>query len=701
MTAELTFHAAASPFVALTVALVALAVVPALHRGDPVVRLGFVLIGLSALPWAATTALIGCLGHAPADGLLATPVSRAGFAPIALVGSGLLMVILGVAGKVDAHRSVLVASVLANTAMMVVCAATDAVVASMQLTPWGLWYPRAGALYGLHVGSIPICVGYGIWAARGSLRWGRADGPRSLRAVIAVGALAVIAVSDVFLTYGMFGVYPWSWLPSLVAVGVSLYAIGAGDVLRSRGLDPAAAIELGLGVLALVALTAIAAATAAPSGLAIAAGLVAAALVAAGRTFTRATAEPAPPRGRDVDALADELGEVDQPEAVARALAEFLDDAGLLAGVRVWLAGPDALTALGGKPASWPLPAEVRAYLVKHERAFPVADLATARLGSLRPALEAWVGAGGAAVIVPLCDRDQLLGVCAGDRPDGRALRDGERELLDEAARVAARALTVLGLRRSIEARTELTRELELAEAVRQARSASDRRDVGGVQVAVSYQQAARVAGDLWYTAALPDGRLFVLIGDVAGRGTPAALVSAAVVGACQSAIGLAAPESPPAALLAILHEIVMGIDGGRHRVTVLGATVDRRAGAGTLDFAIAGHRGGYLLRRSGGAVELTPLVGQGAPLGEPAWRVSSASRALAAGDVVILTSDGVTHARDRGGQAWGERRLQRALREHGPEAGVELGDAVVAAVTAHASGAALDDDLLIISIAI
>jgi len=698
VSADLTFHAPAIPFLVLTVALVALAVVPALYRGDAVVRLGFVLIAVSALPWAATTVLIGCMD----DPALAEPISRAGFAPLALVGSGLLMVILGVAGKVDAHRGVLVASVVANTAMMIVAGATTLVVASLQRTPWGLLYPRAGALYGLHVGSIPLCVGYGVWAARGALRWGQvaASPSPSLRLVIAVGALAIIAVSDVFLTYGRFGVYPMSWLPSLVGVALSLYAIGPGDVLRSRGLDPAAIAELGLGVVAIAALTGLASATSAPTALAVGAGLASAALITIGRTFSRGAGAPVARRA-EFDGLVDELGEVERPEAVAAALAEYLGDRALLADVRVWIAGPDDLTAIGAKQPPWPTPPDVRSYLVRLDRAFPVADLATERLGARRPALEAWVRGTAADVIVPLCDRDRLIGVGVGARPSGRALRDGERARIDDAARVAARALTVLTLRREIEARTELTRELELAEAVRQARSASDRREVAGVQVAVSYRQAARVAGDLWYTAALPDGRMFVLIGDVAGRGTPAALVSAAVVGACQAAIELAAPESAPLALLQLLHEIVVGIDGGRHRVTVLGATIDRRAGADRLDVAIAGHRGGYLVQRRADAVELVPLIGQGAPLGEPAWKASAATRTIAAGDVLILTSDGVTQARDRAGQAWGERRLQRALREHGPESGVGLGDAVLEAVTTHVGGAPLDDDLLVIALAV
>ena len=80
-------------------------------------------------------------------------------------------------------------------------------VAAIAPTEWGLPYPRAGYLYGLFVTSIPACVAYGAWATRGASvdRLVRAT---SRKAVLGVGLLAVLAISDVFLTYGVFGVYP-------------------------------------------------------------------------------------------------------------------------------------------------------------------------------------------------------------------------------------------------------------------------------------------------------------------------------------------------------------------------------------------------------------------------------------------------------------------------------------------------------------
>ncbi|MEQ1787356.1 MAG: hypothetical protein ABL966_09905 [Acidimicrobiales bacterium] len=72
----------------------------------------------------------------------------------------------------------------------------------------------------------------------------------------------------------------------------------------------------------------------------------------------------------------------------------------------------------------------------------------------------------------------------------------------------------------------------------------------------------------------------------------------------------------------------------------------------------------------------------------------------LAATDVVVWPRDGVVQARDGGGAALGERRLQRILREAGPRGGLDLGDAALAAVRAHVGTAPLDDDLLIVTVA-
>jgi sigma-B regulation protein RsbU (phosphoserine phosphatase) len=223
-------------------------------------------------------------------------------------------------------------------------------------------------------------------------------------------------------------------------------------------------------------------------------------------------------------------------------------------------------------------------------------------------------------------------------------------------------------------------------------------REIGHSRVAVSYQPASRVAGDLWSCVARPDERLLVLVGDVAGRGLASALVSAAVLGAGQVAAGLLGSQATPEAVLALLHDTVVEVDGGRHRVTAFAAIVDRNAGR--ITYAAAGHRGGYLVRKKGAEAELVALIGRGTALGERERVIGTGVRDLAADDVIVLISDGVIESRSATGQAWGERRLQRALRELAPRAGEQLGEALLDAARAHAGEATHDDDLLVVVVA-
>ena len=690
------FHLTAVPFAVLAAGLAALGLAPALLRGEVVVRLGFAMIAVSALPWALVTTAAACVdGPAPL-----VPLMRAGFAPIPLVGSGLLIVMLGVAGRVDPHRGTVVASVLLNTGLAVLCAATDTVVDSMQLTDRGLPYPRAGALYGLFVASIPACVGYGAWATRGA-SVEKLVRSASLRAVLGVGVLAVLAISDVFLTYGVFGVYPVSWLPAIIAAGLSLYAIFVGDVLHRHGTDRGALAEAVVALGVVGGVSALAAVTRAAPLLAMATGAGTAAMVAIGRTVSGAEGPAPAALDRKLASLRDALEDAAGDDELAASATELLSAGGLLVGVRVWFGAGDLAPAGAGRGAPRvAVPPEVRGFLVREGRTLTIGELATARLGALRAPLMAWAADLGAEVLLPLCERDALVGLAVGDLPNGRALRDHERRALDELARAVARAYTVLSLRRDIEAQTALSREVELADAVRQARASGGHQRLAGVGVAVAYHPAARVAGDLWFAGELADGRALVLIGDVAGRGTAAALVSAAVVGACQSATGLAGPTATPSSILAAVHAVVRGIDDGRHRVTAAALIITPPADAAPAQIAIAfaGHRGGYLVREAGDEVELVPLVGRGAPLGEPAWRCSEQAHPLPAGAAVVVVSDGVVEARNRDGAAWGERRLQRALRELGPRG--DVADAALAAVDAHVGDARLDDDALIVAIA-
>jgi serine phosphatase RsbU (regulator of sigma subunit) len=691
--AVLTPTVQAIPFVAVAAGLAALTITAALRRGDLVVRLGFVMVGITALPWAVSLTLVACLD----DAELARRIYQIGFGPIPIAGSGLLMVILAVVGRLDAQRPVLVCSVILGLAMCMLTMTTDLVIDGVAPTTGGLLFPRAGPLYGVHVGLFALATGWGVWLSRQSA-WIRTNVSQG-RFALALGVLSVLTVSDTLVVYCVAGMFPLAWLPALVACALSLIAILRQDLLRGRGLDVAVAIELIVLVNAGMVLAVLAAVL--DDGrdviLIAAVAVAAGAMVIAGRTAVEqsAVASPSPA----IDRFAERMVAGGDADTAGRGLADLLEQHRLLEQVRVWGNEEGRWRPLHlpvGAAADLELPDEVAAWLAGVRRTVAVGDLATARLGARRAAIEAWARRLDADVIAPLVDGDELIGLVAGVRTE--ALRDSERVEIDDVVRAAARALTVIALTREIHARAELARELELAEAVRQARSAADVREIAKSRIAVSYQPASRVAGDLWSCVDLSDGRMLILVGDVAGRGLAAALVSAAVLGAGQVAAGLLGASATPEAVLTLLHDTVVEVDEGRHRVTAFAAIIDRPGGR--VVWASAGHRGGYQLRLSNGTTDLVALIGRGTALGEPERVIGTGSRELGPDDIIVLISDGVVESRAPSGAAWGERRLQRALRELGPRAGDRLGEALLDAATAHAGDSIHDDDLLVVVIA-
>jgi serine phosphatase RsbU (regulator of sigma subunit) len=581
--------------------------------------------------------------------------------------------------------------------MAIVTATTDLVVAGLTPAAGGFRFPRAGPLYSVHIGLFAAAVGWGVWMSRRSV-WIRTN-VRQGRFALALGVLSVLTISDTLIAYGHAGMYPLAWLPGLIAAVLALWAMLRDNLLRGRGLDRAVTVELVVFSTAAVALLVLAGLLVDGRDVIVigAAAVAAGAMVIAGRSAVQADAVAGPSLA--VDRFADRAIASGDAGTVGRGLAELLESHRLLDQVRVW--GKDegrwrALHLPAGATNDLDVPDEVRAWLVESRRTIAVGDLATARLGPRRATIETWARRLDADVLVPLVDGDGLVGLVAGLRDE--ALRDSERVAIDDVVLAGSRALTVINLTREIQARAELARELELAEAVRQARSAADVRDIGDSRIAVAYQPASRVAGDLWSCVDLPDGRVLILVGDVAGRGLAAALVSAAVLGAGQVAAGLLGATATPEAVLALLHDTVVEVDEGRHRVTAFAAIVDRAHHR--VAWAAAGHRGGYLLRLGGEHAELIALIGRGTALGEPERVIGTGSRELGDDDIIVLISDGVVESRATNGQAWGERRLQRALRELGPRAGDRLGEALLDAATSHAGDAIRDDDLLIVVIA-
>jgi serine phosphatase RsbU (regulator of sigma subunit) len=210
------------------------------------------------------------------------------------------------------------------------------------------------------------------------------------------------------------------------------------------------------------------------------------------------------------------------------------------------------------------------------------------------------------------------------------------------------------------------------------------------------YRPAQEVGGDLYDYIPVPAGaggagRWVVTVGDVAGKGVPAALLMASIGPEVRHLIRAGLPAGEALGRVN-RHLVESGVDG--RFVTLALVEIDPRSPCVML--TSAGHED-LLVRRAGGGVEQVAGAGKGPPLGAVADAdyCPTAVR-LGPGDVAVLHTDGATDAQDRAGRRLGGERFQRALAE--APSGVEgVGEAALAAVRDHAAGRAPFDDVTVV----
>ena len=214
---------------------------------------------------------------------------------------------------------------------------------------------------------------------------------------------------------------------------------------------------------------------------------------------------------------------------------------------------------------------------------------------------------------------------------------------------MATVALAVIMLRRSMtmsRRQALLEGELAAAQQVQQVLLPEQGETVPGFAVETVYQPAQQVGGDFFQILPAAEGGLLVVVGDVAGKGLPAAMLVSVLVGTIR---GVAEYTTDPAELLTSLNERLVGRGGGSFS-TALAAHI---AASGAVTIANAGHLSPYL---DGKEVELAGAL----PLGVVSGAVYAESHAfLGPGSRLTLYSDGVIEAQNQHGELFGFERAQ------------------------------------------
>jgi serine phosphatase RsbU (regulator of sigma subunit) len=208
-----------------------------------------------------------------------------------------------------------------------------------------------------------------------------------------------------------------------------------------------------------------------------------------------------------------------------------------------------------------------------------------------------------------------------------------------------------------LEERTRIEQELSTAHLIQHSLLPKEVPALAGWQIATYYQSAREVGGDLYDFLIFEDGRLGLVIGDVADKGVPAAMVMASTRSMLRAA---AQVTDSPGEVLARVNDLLYADIPPNMFVTCFYALLD--PGSGKLRYANAGHDLPY--QRDAGKV--CELRATGMPLGlMPEMRYEEKEVIIALDESILFYSDGLVEAHNPEREMFGFPRLQALLEVH------------------------------------
>ncbi len=301
----------------------------------------------------------------------------------------------------------------------------------------------------------------------------------------------------------------------------------------------------------------------------------------------------------------------------------------------------------------------------------------------------------GTELLLPLAVKDRLLGFLSlGPKLSEEPYSPTDVQLLQSVAAQTGLALENTRLTEAVASevaqRERLNRELEIAREVQQRLFPQAGPAVQGLDYAGKCRPASSVGGDYYDFVSMCDGRLGIAIGDISGKGVPAALLMASLQASLR---GLAIANPPQlSTLMENLNRLVFDASPSNRYATFFYGVYD----PSTLEFVYVngGHnppmvfRGTEVLRLETGG----PVIGLfGLARYEQAWVQ------FHPGDTLVLFTDGVSEAMNHEDEEFDEPRLMDAVRSGEGLNAAELIDHVMRVCDDFVAGAPQHDDMTLV----
>ncbi|HYN10330.1 MAG TPA: SpoIIE family protein phosphatase [Vicinamibacterales bacterium] len=296
-------------------------------------------------------------------------------------------------------------------------------------------------------------------------------------------------------------------------------------------------------------------------------------------------------------------------------------------------------------------------------------------------------------VAAPLSDADGSIGMIAlSSSVNVKQFADQDLEMLVSLASAAALRVRNVALAEEAAARKVLDRELSLAHDIQMAMLPRQQLERPEIDLAARLTPARSVGGDL-YDFAVDGDRLWFIIADVSGKGVAAALYMAVAKTLFRASVR---PDLGPADVLSRMNrELCRDND---QIVFVTAAVGHLSLTTGEVALGDAGHNPVLIVGPDGRS--RTPKVPKCMALGVVAdTPYTDGHFMLAAGEALVLYTDGATDARDRGGDMFDLDRLTNVIERCGGKSAEEIVAGISDAVGTFAAGAPPEDDLTLLVI--
>lgn len=286
---------------------------------------------------------------------------------------------------------------------------------------------------------------------------------------------------------------------------------------------------------------------------------------------------------------------------------------------------------------------------------------------------------------------DEIIGVLYLDSRERGALRSAHAQAaLDTLSAEAALAIENARLYREALDNAKLEQELKVAAAIQQSLLPIANREGPFFSTAAASIACRAVGGDFYDYVDLPTSQFGFIVGDVAGKGSPAALLAAAVLGMFSAEATYQAGAAP--LMTRLNHGLFRRAIEARFLTSFYGIL----GSDGSLTYCNAGHNAPLLVSASG----IRRLEAGGTVLGLfDNASFEEETLTLQPGDLIVLFSDGVTEAMNPESDEFSDARLIACANAHRGEAPQQVLDALLAAVHAFCAGEPQSDDVTVVMV--